>query len=373
MFKKINLIEQSFVFSVVLLLIIGVVAIVSVSTIPAHEKLGTPYYYIIRHIVYIIIGICSICLISKINLNLIKKYSLFLLLANVSLLALVLKFGFSTGGATRWIAIGPFTAQPSEFLKLTFLIYFCSWLSKITKIKNKKKRKTDNSFSKGLLICIFFFISSAFFLIKQPDFSNLIILFFILMVVYFLSETPFWHSILVSLVGSAGFLTLIKLAPYRLERLQVFFNNNTDPMGMGYQMKQISIAIGSGGLFGLGLGMSRQKLGFLPEPMTDAIFAVFCEEAGFIGGGLIIILFFIFLWAGLTISKNSSDKFSLLLGAGIVFWIMFQALINMTAMLGIIPLTGVPLPFISYGGSHIITELVAVGLLLNISRKSKIK
>ena len=373
MSKKFSSNDYCLIFSVLSLLIIGIIVIASVSAVPAQEKLNNPYYYIFRYIIYIIVGISFGFLSFKINLNFIKKYSSFFLLMNILMLLLVFKFGFSAGGATRWLAIGPITIQPSEFLKLTFLIFFCSWLSKIKEKSVKRKKKLGNDFLKKFSICLLFFAVSSFFLIKQPDASNLIILFFTLLTVYFASGTPLWHIFSVSFLGFLGLFALIKFAPYRLSRLHVLLNSDIDPMGIGYQIKQISIAIGSGGLFGLGWGMSRQKLGFLPEPMTDAVFAVIGEEAGFIGAGLVIILFIVFLWSGLSICKNCPDKFLTFLSLGIVSWIMIQAMVNMGAMLKIFPLTGVALPFISYGGSHIVSELIAVGLLLNISRKSRIK
>ena len=162
----------------------------------------------------------------------------------------------------------------------------------------------------------------------------------------------------------------MKIAPYRAARLLVFLNPETDPMGMGYQLKQALIAVGSGGIFGLGLGMSVQKFGFLPQSMADSIFAIFSEETGFIGSLILIFLFLIFFWRGFKIAKKSMDQFSKLAALGISCWIILQALINIGSMIGIIPLTGVPLPFLSYGGSALVTELIGVGILLNISKNT---
>lgn len=165
-----------------------------------------------------------------------------------------------------------------------------------------------------------------------------------------------------------GFIFLMRTAPYRFNRLLVFLHPETDPMGIGFQIKQALIAVGSGGILGLGLGMSRQKFGFLPQPIGDAIFAVFTEETGFIGALILISLFLVFAWRGLKIVKNSADKFSGLLALGITSWIIIQAFVNIGSMIGILPLSGIPLPFISYGGSHILAEMIAIGLLLNISK-----
>jgi cell division protein FtsW len=374
MLKKFNVLEKNLILSVAFLLLIGFIAIVSVSTIPAQEKIGNAYYYIIRHLFYIITGLSLGLLVFNLKIDFIKKYSIVFLMINIFFLAMVLKFGFSAGGATRWLAIGPITIQPTEFLKLTLLIYFSLWLSKISEfvLSKKRKNKNKNNSRIGFIICSFIFILSFLILMEQKDLSSMMVLFLIMFVIYFVSGTPIWHNVLIFLLGAGGLYGLIKFAPYRIERLQVFLNPNIDPMGIGYQIKQISIAIGSGGLFGLGVGMSRQKFGFLPEAMTDAIFAILSEETGFIGAGLVILCFIVFLWSGFSISKNISDSFSMLLVIGITSWITIQALINIAAMLSLVPLTGIPLPFVSYGGSHIVAELMAIGLLLNVSRKSKI-
>lgn len=164
-------------------------------------------------------------------------------------------------------------------------------------------------------------------------------------------------------------LTLIKLAPYRAARLLVFLKPEIDPMGIGYQIKQALIAVGSGGISGLGLGMSQQRLGFLPQSISDSIFAILAEETGFIGCLILIFLFLIFLWRGFEIAKVSQNKFSQLAALGITSWITLQALTNIGSMIGILPLTGIPLPFISYGGSALVSELAGVGILLNISKQ----
>ena len=187
---------------------------------------------------------------------------------------------------------------------------------------------------------------------------------------YFLSDTPIYHTILIILTGIAGLFILIKIAPYRLNRFFVFLKPDIDPMGIGYQVKQALIAIGSGGILGQGFGESLEKLRFLPHPSSDSIFAVFSQETGFIGSLFLIFLFLIFVWRGFKIAKSHKDKFSQLVAIGISFWIIAQAFINIGSMIRILPLTGIPLPFISYGGSSFIAELIAVGILLNISKST---
>jgi cell division protein FtsW len=186
---------------------------------------------------------------------------------------------------------------------------------------------------------------------------------------YFLANTPFWHTALILLIGLSSLIALIKIAPYRLERLTVFLNPGIDPMGIGFQVQQALIAVGSGGILGAGLGMGIQKFGFLPGVINDSIFAVLAEEAGFVGSIILIFLFLIFFWRGFRIAKLSQDKFSELTAYGITSWIIIQAFVNISSILGLLPLTGVPLPFISHGGTALITTLIGAGILLNISKK----
>jgi cell division protein FtsW len=219
----------------------------------------------------------------------------------------------------------------------------------------------------AFLILIFLI---ALLLIFQPDMSTLGIIIFTGIILYFLSGAPLWHLILIILAGAISFLPLIKIAPYRMARLLVFLKPETDPLGIGYQLNQALIALGSGGIFGLGLGMSQQKFGFLPQTLNDSIFAIFSEETGFVGSFILVLFFLLFFWRGFTIGKNAPDKFSQLLAFGITFWITIQAFFNISSMTGFLPLAGISLPFISYGGSALVAELIGLGLLLNISKNT---
>lgn len=367
--KKILSPEKALIFSTAFLILLGITIVASVSTISSQEKFGITHYYLARQLQYIIIGLIIGFFAFKIPLNFYKKWSLAFLVGTILLMIAVFipGVGFSSGGASRWISVGPIFFQPGEFLKLAFIIFLAGWLGKISS-RNLKNRKKKKDFYIGLGICLAFFAIASAILIKQPDASTLVIIFFTSTVVYFLSGTPIWHTITLSLIGITGIAAMIKFAAYRFNRLSVFLDSSLDPMGLGYQMKQVYITIGSGGIFGLGLGMSRQKFGFLPEPMGDTVFAVFAEETGLLGGALMIALFALFAWSGFAISKKTGEKSFSLLAAGITTWISFQAFINIAAMLRVIPLVGVPLPFVSYGGSHLIIELAAVGILLNIAK-----
>lgn len=354
------------------LILLGILILASVSPAVSLKKFGNTYYFFIHQIIYgLLPGLISFIIFFKIPLSTLKKISPIIFLINLVFLLLVFfpKVGLNYGGASRWVSIGPIIFQPSEFLKITFLIYFVSLLSShiekdaVLKLKNKNYTTTFIAFIVPLLII-------SLILVSQPDVSTLAIIFFITFVIYFLAQTPLWQNILIISFGFVGLLVLIKLATYRFHRLLVFLKPETDPLGIGYQIKQALIAIGSGGIFGLGLGMSRQKFGFLPQNLTDSIFAIFSEETGFIGSFVLIFLFLIFFWRGFNIAKNAKNKFAQLLALGISTLITIQAFINIGSMIAILPLTGIPLPFISYGGSHLIMEMSCVGILLNISKNS---
>lgn len=351
---------------VAILLVLGILILASVSASLSQERFGTTYYFLNHQLLFgLLPGLILAFLAFRIRLDFFKKWAPVLLLINLILLTIVFlpRIGSGTEGAARWLNLGPISFQPSEFLKLTFILYLAAWLTgRIQKVSSKKV------FSETLIAFLVTIGVVSLLLIFQPDISTLGVIVVSAFLMYFLAGTPLWHNILIIFIGTGGLLTLIKLAPYRTARLSVFLKPEIDPMGIGYQIKQALIAVGSGGILGLGLGMSRQKFGFLPQSMSDSIFAVLAEETGFVGSLILVSLFLIFLWRGFKISKKSSDKFSQLAALGISSWIILQTFVNIGSMIGILPLTGIPLPFISYGGSHLIAELIGVGILLNISK-----
>ncbi len=364
------------------LLVLGVLILASVSASLSMEMFGTTYYFLRHQLLFgVIPGLFLAFLAFQIRLSFIKKWVPIILLGNLVLLAMVFLPGIGTEirGATRWLDLGVVSFQPAEFLKLTFILYLAAWLASQTSKKNSREtQKTKSLKPKDLntghlsqtfaaFLVVIGIIS--FILISQPDISTLGIIVMVGLLMYFSSGTPFWHSILMFLAGAGGLFALIKLAPYRMNRFLVFLNPETDPMGIGYQIKQSLIAVGSGGILGLGLGMSVQKFGFLPQSMSDSIFAIFSEETGFLGSLILVVLFLLFFLRAFKISKESKDKFSQLAALGIGCWIILQGFVNISSMIGIMPLTGIPLPFISYGGSSLVTELVGAGILLNISRQ----
>jgi len=366
--------DYIFLFIVLLLILLGGLILISVSSTSSQEKFGSSFHYLNHQILYgFLPGLIIAFFAFKINLVTLKKMAPLFLFVNLIFLGMVFlpHSGVSFGGAARWIKLGPISFQPSEFLKLSFILYLASWLeSRTEKRFTPTTKKLARGFSQTFIAFLAVMGITSIFLIFQPDISTLLIIILVATLMYFLARTPFWHSIVTTLIIVFGFLVLIKIAPYRFNRILAFLNPELDPMGIGYQIKQALIAIGSGGIWGSGLGLSVQKLGFLPHSISDSIFAIFAEETGFIGSFILVLLYLVFFWRGLKIGKQSADKFSKFCAWGITFWITLQAFVNIGSMIGILPLTGIPLPFISYGGSALISELIGVGILLNISKQT---
>ena len=341
----------------------GLLMLSSASLAISQERFDKPYYYFFHQLIYGVgIGVILFFLIQKIHYKLWKKLAIVILA--VSIIFLILVFipgvGFGYGGAKRWIKIGFFSFQPSEFVKLGFIIYLSAWL---------EKRKTEiKAFFKSTFPFLIIIGIIGILIIAQPDIGTLGVIAITGLIIFSLAGAKFSHIIIVFLIGFVLLFALIKIAPYRINRLLAYLNPDIDPLGIGYQIKQALIAIGSGGLFGVGLGHSRQKYNYLPSPNSDSIFAITAEEIGFIGATILIILFILLVLKGLKIAKNSPDRFAQLTAAGISSWFAIQAFINIGAITGLIPLTGITLPFISYGASSMIMSLVAAGILVNISK-----
>jgi len=349
------------------LIIFGLVILSSASVVISQDIFGQSYYFLKHQLFYSLpLGLLCFFILQKIPYKHWQKLALPLLILSLSLLALVFVpgIGYGYGEAKRWIAFGPFSLQPIELTKLSFILYLAALLS--------KKRETNDQVIKesfipflvalGIIGCLVLF---------QPNLSALIIVVLIAGFIYFLAGIKIYY--LLAMVGLAlvAFFALIKTAAYRVHRLTVFLHPELDPQGIGYQINQALLAIGSGGLFGLGLGHSIQKWKYLPEAISDSIFAIAAEELGLIGASLIVALFILLAWRGLKIARNAPERFGYLLAGGITAWLFFQAFVNMAAISGLIPLTGMPLPFISYGGSAIIASLAAMGILVNISKYTK--
>lgn len=364
-----------FLFFAALLLAGGSIFLATLSAPASMQVFGNTNYYIFHQLIAIGIGLVLALVVFKIPLHFIKKMALPLLALNVVLLIIVFLpiLGTTHWGARRWINFFGMSLQPSEFLKITAVLYVAAWLS--TKFTEHHRRglvafaqKTWQHFIKIYVPFLFFLGGLSVFLYFQKDMSTLGIIIFSLLAVYFAAGTPLWHTIVSFLGGAGGAFILIKIEPYRMQRFLVFLHPDTDPLGIGFQLRQSLLAIGSGGIFGNGLGMSTQKFGFLPQAMGDSVFPILGEELGMVGLALIILVFLLLFWQGIKIAKNSTDKFGKLAAVGLTVWLAAQTFMNIASSIGFWPLAGIPLPFFSYGGSHIMAELAAIGLLLNISK-----
>ncbi|MDO8739968.1 MAG: putative lipid II flippase FtsW [Candidatus Woesearchaeota archaeon] len=365
-----------FFFLVVILVVFGILFLSTLSAPASIRNFGNTNYYLIHQLYLLFIGIVLAIIAYKFPLNYFKKLAPLLLFFNFVLLAIVFLpiFGVKFWGAKRWIDIGIATFQPSEILKITSILYLSALIS--NKLSDGRKggwllatKKGYHNIKYVFIPFIVFLTIISIFLILQPDVSTLGIIGLTLVLMYFFANTPIWNTFLIFFIAIGGLFALIKFEPYRMNRWLIFLNPEIDPLGKGFHMKQSLIAIGSGGFFGKGWGMSVQKFEFLPAAMSDSIFSILGEETGIVGCLFLVILFMLFLWLGVKIAKSSNDKFGQLTAIGITFWIVIQAFFNIAANLGIAPLAGIPLPFFSYGGSHLVTELIGVGILLNISKK----
>lgn len=290
-----------------------------------------------------------------------KKYSLYLFIAALGLTALVFTpLGLELNGARRWILIGPFTFQSAEALKIAYIVYFATWLS-------GAKRKIGNPLL-GLLPFLLITGLTGFVLLLQPDTDSFLIISAAGLAMFFTSGAKIRDLAIIVLLAVLALSLLIATRPYLLDRVETFLDPSSDPRGSSYQIQQSLLAIGAGEVTGRGFGQSIQKFGKLPEPISDSIFSVFAEEFGFIGSVALIVAFLIFALRGLWIAARAPDLYGGLLAVGIVTLIVVQAFFNIGAMLGLLPLSGLPLPFVSHGGSALLIALGMVGLLMSISR-----
>lgn len=336
--------------------------IYSASYIWAEYKFNDPFKFVKHQGLFFIIGIIMMLITSKIPYKVYFEKANTLLLISIILLILVIIPGIGTvrNGSRSWFGIGSFGIQPSEFAKLTLIIFTSKYLTKNE--KNLKYIKKGVLPILGIVILVFGLI------MLQPDFGTGMIILVSIIGLLFVSGVDFKFFIRLGLIGVVGIVLLIAIAPYRLERILSFLNPWSDPLGSGFQIIQSLYAIGPGGLFGQGFMNSRQKHFYLPEPQTDFIFSIISEEFGFLGILIVATLFTIIIFKGFKIAKNSGDKFAKFLAFGITFGLAFQAILNLMVVVGLIPVTGVTLPFLSYGGSSLLITLISMGVLLNISR-----
>lgn len=346
--------DRNLLILVIGLVIIGLIAIADASAPQALNNYGDKFFFLKKQAVSAAIGLAVFFIASLINYKFWEKVATPLFFFGVAFLILVLfpQFSFEALGARRWISIAGINFQPSELIKLAFCVF-------LAKVASKNK----NTLSYLIPIVV---VTGLIML--QPDLGTTLVVAGIAFSQIFVSDVNLLHFLGAGILGIISTLALILTSPYRKDRLLTFFEVTSDPLGKGYHIRQILLALGSGGIFGVGLGSSRQKYLFLPESSTDSIFAVISEELGLMGGIAIILLFAYFVFLGFRIAKNSPDNFAKVLATGIVGWIGGQAALNIAAMVALVPLTGIPLPFISYGGTSLVMVLLACGILLNISK-----
>ncbi len=350
--------------SVIVLSLFGILMIFSSSYVWAEYKFADPLKYVKHQSLFFLIGLFLMYLIIKLDYKVLLKKANLILIISLILLILVIIPGVGSirNGSRSWFGIGSFGIQPSEAAKLGLIIYAAKYLSSNERILNK--------IMKGVLPLLMI-VGLVFLLIMlQPDFGTGVIIVMSIIGLLFISGVKISFFLKIGLLGILGVVGLIIIAPYRLERILSFLNPWSDPLGSGFQIIQSLYAIGPGGLFGFGFLNSRQKHFYLPEPQTDFIFSIISEEFGFMGILIVTTLFLIIIIRGIRIALKADNLFSKYLAFGIVFQISIQTLLNLMVVVGLIPVTGVTLPFLSYGGSSLLISMISIGILLNISRNS---
>lgn len=355
------------IYLVTTLLVIGTIMIYSTSSARTVEGVNSTNLIFLKHILWVILAIIAMFTMMRVDYTYVQKYSRLILVIALALLVIVLIPGVGTAanGASRWIRFGDyFGFQPSEFTKLAMIIFMSSYIA------TKQEKMSD--FTKGFLIPMILIGLVSLLILKEPDLSTAIFVSLISFILMLVGGTRIVYIIFTLMAAAPHiYLIMFKIQSYQKSRLLAFLDPWKDPDGTGYQIIQSWIALGSGGVTGLGLGEGRQKLLFLPESGSDFIFSIIGEELGFIGTTSIVILFALLAWQGLRICKSASDMFGFYLSLGITLSITLQSAINIAVVTGAIPTTGLPLPFISAGGSSLLLSSIGIGILLNIARQSK--
>ena len=355
--KKFNI---SLFISVIILSLFGLLMVYSSSSIWAEYKFSDPFKYVKNQGIFLIVGIIIMYIVSKIDYKKYYKYASKIFLVCFALIILVLFVGTERNGSKSWFGVGSFGIQPSEFMKLAMIIFTSKYLY--------NNRKDIGNIKKGVLPILGLTLIVFLLIMLQPDFGTGVILVMGVIGLLFVGGVDLKFFLKIGVLGVAGIVGLILAAPYRLKRILSFLNPWSDPLGSGFQIIQSLYAIGPGGLFGYGFGGSRQKHFYLPEPQTDFIFSIISEEFGFMGVLIVSGLFAFIIYEAIKITLNCENLFGKYLAFGIIFMLGFQAVLNLSVVIGLIPVTGVTLPFLSYGGSSLLITLASMGIILNISR-----
>lgn len=354
--------DKILLIAVILISLFGTIMIYSSSYVWAEYKFNDPYKYLKSQAIFLIIGYIVMIIVSNFSYHKYKKLANIIFGICFIMLILVLIPGIGTvrNGSRSWFGLGGFGIQPSEFTKLGLIIFTSKYLANNTRdLKDIKKGVFP-------ILAVVFLVFGLIML--EPDFGTGVVIVMTIIVLLFVSGVKMNFFIKIGVLGLIGIVILILIAPYRMERIISFLNPWSDPLGSGFQIIQSLYAIGPGGLLGLGFGNSIQKHFYLPEPQTDFIFAIISEEFGFMGILIVAILFITIIYRGLKIAMDCEDLFGKFLVFGITFGLAFQTILNLMVVVGLIPVTGVTLPFLSYGGSSLIISLISIGILLNIHK-----
>lgn len=358
--------DKNLIWAVFVMIVFGLVMLYSASSVVSYSKFGNTYHYFIRQFIAVLIGLASFYVISRIDYHVYKKWAIFFLFSSIFLLLVVFIPGLRSdyGTARSWISLFGLSFQPSELVKLSFLIYLATWLE----VKNNQL----NNFSNGVFPFIVILSVVSLLMMAQPDMGTLFIIIFMSATVFFVGGGKMIHILVAVLLAVCALLIFLKFnTSYQMDRFKCLEDPNFSAQDKCYQINQSLIAVGSGGWFGRGIGQSRQKFMYLPEVWGDSIFPIISEELGFIFSTLLILLFLFIFWRGLLIARDAPDIYGRALATGIVAWLSVQSFLNIGGMINLIPMTGVPLPFISSGGSAMLSAMIGIAILVNISRQTK--
>ncbi|MCL6631691.1 MAG: stage V sporulation protein E [Alicyclobacillus herbarius] len=344
------------------LLLLGVTMVHSASSVVSVERFGDPFYFTKRQMLWAAVGVALMLFLSGYDYHNWRRLAPAIAVVSFVLLVVVLPFGQSRNGSQAWLGIGSFGIQPSEFAKLALILFLAHGLT--------DAEERMHSFWRGFVPPLAMAMLAVGLIMLEPDLGQSVVIIGTTVILLFAAGARVSHLGVLFGLGLAGFAGLVAMAPYRINRIIAFLDPWQDPQGKGYQIIQSLYALGSGGMLGLGLGNSRQKFLYLPEPQTDFIFSIIGEELGFLGATCVLLLFAVLIWRGFRVAFYAPDRFGALLATGITGMIAVQVLINIGVVTGSIPATGITLPLISYGGSSLTLMLAGIGILLNISSQS---
>lgn len=361
--------DRVFLWTAGLLVVFGLIALSSASSVYSFSKYGNVWRVVFHQLVTgVLPGLVLAWIFYRIDYHRWERRPMWLMAFSVGLLSLVFVpgLGLTLNSARSWIHLGNFSFQPAEIVKLTFTIALAGWLQQRGHFR--VRRFWSGLVAFGILLCMI-----AVPIVLQPDFGTLVVIVLIAVTIYYTAGAKLWHLGALALAGVAGAWAMILAAPYRFNRLLIFLDPSRDPQGIGYHLNQALLAVGSGGWFGRGFGKSLAKFLYLPEVAADSVFAIIAEEMGFVTVIVVLGAYLLLLWRGLGIARQAPDPYGRLLAVGLTIWLVLQAFLNVMAMIGLAPLTGIPMPFVSAGGTALAANLAAVGLLANISKASSVR